>query len=104
MNSKENTSNPYIAWTALLYGSVISLASAIVMVPISLISVLFFDSSLLIFGVLSIIATVVFILSFVLYEDRAFPHQRIVARAVAEIPKDPHENDILYPRQPRIFH
>lgn len=105
MNSqKETLKKENIAWTALFFATVILLIVVIVMIPATFISVAFFDSSLLLGGIVSVIAFIASLAGFVLFEEKRFPKPEHVSRVVVNPPKDPHENDIFYPRAPRIFH
>lgn len=104
MNSqKETLKKKNIAWTALFFTTVILLLVVIVMIPATFISVAFFDSAFLLGGIISVIAFVASLAGFVLFEEKCFPKPANVSRVVVEPPKDPHENDIFYPRSPRIF-
>lgn len=99
MNSqKETLIKENIAWTALFFTTVILLLVVIVMIPATFISVAFFDSSFLIGGVISVIAFILSLAGFILFEENCFPKPEHVSRVVVNPPKDPHENDIFYPR------
>lgn len=105
MNSqKETLAKENIAWTTLFFATVILLLVVIVMIPATFISVAFFDSALLLGGIISVVAFIASLFGFVLFEEKVFPTPEYVSRTVVNPPTDPHENDIFYPRQPRIFH